>query len=68
MKDIPTDIKSQFGNVMPEQKIDGVMALDMSKFKGRSALDVMNAEDEENQKLKDLLPQGVDNMGPRMPT
>jgi len=32
------------------------MALDMSKFKGRSALDVMNAEDEENQKLKDLLP------------
>lgn len=67
MEQVPNDIKSQFGNVMPETKIDGVMAIDLSKFKGRSAMDVMNEEDEENQKLKDLMPQGVEGLGPRMP-
>ena len=36
--------------------MDHAMAIDLSKFMGKSALDVMNAEDEENQKLKDLMP------------
>lgn len=46
---------------------DHMMAIDLSVFQGRSALDVMNEQDEENQLAKAKLPQALEGLGPRMP-
>ena len=44
-----------------------MIAIDMSKFGGKSALDVMNEEDADNAQLFAKLPQLIDGLGPNLP-
>ena len=46
---------------------DHMIAIDMNNFQGKSALDVMNQEDEESAKLFAQLPSVVQGVGPSLP-